>query len=354
MHPEPIFATSPQPTLKMPQVSIIMPTFRHEGYIAEAIRSVQTQTMEDWELIIVDDDSPDRTLAIAQELAATDPRIACLTQANKGIFALHQTYNRALAQAKGKYIAILEGDDAWTPEKLEWQVSALKARPETVLAWGRARCGPRPLDSAAPALPPADRDTRTFANDPPGTILNTLYLGNHIPALTLLIRRDALDAVGGFRQSHGLPLVDLPTLLPLAERGPFHYDPRVLGGWRIYAGQVTKTHTVAMLRGLFALSLDHFDALPAAVAANVGVDRRSIVRAAQDAELIGYARSGRYRLIRKEFAAARRDQLSAIFYPTTRLWVWRTRAMVGLIAGFFCFDVERLARVLGKKSYSAS
>ena len=108
--------------MNSPLVSIITPTYNHEKYIGECIRSVQSQTYSNWEMLIVDDGSTDNTFSIASELAAGDSRIHVYTQKNIGIFRLCETYNFALSESKGKYIAVLEGDDVWLPEKLSVQV----------------------------------------------------------------------------------------------------------------------------------------------------------------------------------------------------------------------------------------
>jgi len=112
--------------MSSPLVSIISPTYNHEKYIAECILSAQSQTYTYWEMLVVDDGSTDLTLSIARSFAEKDPRIRVFTQKNVGIFRLAETYNFALSQANGKYIAVLEGDDVWLPEKLALQVPKWK------------------------------------------------------------------------------------------------------------------------------------------------------------------------------------------------------------------------------------
>ena len=83
--------------MSAPLVSIITPTYNHEKYIGDCIRSVQDQTYTNWEMIIVDDGSTDRTFTIAQTSADSHDRIKLCTQKNLGIFRLGETYNFALA-----------------------------------------------------------------------------------------------------------------------------------------------------------------------------------------------------------------------------------------------------------------
>ena len=101
-------------------VSIITPTFNSERFIAETILSVQAQTYQDWEMLIVDDGSTDKTLEIISLFQENDPRIKIFkNETNRG-----SAYSRniALQNAKGKWIAFLDSDDIWHPEKLERQI----------------------------------------------------------------------------------------------------------------------------------------------------------------------------------------------------------------------------------------
>ena len=104
----------------MPLVSVVMPAYNAEQYIEEAIRSVQAQTMERWELIVVDDRSTDNTIQLVQPIAKDDDRIhLLLNQINQGAAA---SRNRALNECRGQYVAFLDADDVWRPEKLNVQI----------------------------------------------------------------------------------------------------------------------------------------------------------------------------------------------------------------------------------------
>jgi glycosyltransferase involved in cell wall biosynthesis len=101
-------------------VSVIMPSYNTAGYIGKSIESVLSQTYRDWELIIVDDCSADDTdAAVAPYLS--DERIVYLK--NERNLGAAQSRNRALAAARGKWIAFLDSDDLWLPEKLEEQIA---------------------------------------------------------------------------------------------------------------------------------------------------------------------------------------------------------------------------------------
>ena len=104
-------------------VSIIMPSYNTAMYIAESIRSVLAQTYPDWELIIVDDCSTDDTDAVVAPFLS-DARIRYLkNDVNSGAAV---SRNRALREAKGKWIAFLDSDDLWLPQKLERQLAFMK------------------------------------------------------------------------------------------------------------------------------------------------------------------------------------------------------------------------------------
>ena len=96
-----------------PLVSIITPTYNHEKYLAECINSVIGQTYADWEMIILNDGSTDRTLSTAASYQKSEGRIRVVNQENVGIFRLSETYNKGVGLSSGKYIAILEGDGLW-------------------------------------------------------------------------------------------------------------------------------------------------------------------------------------------------------------------------------------------------
>ncbi len=107
-------------------VSVVMPAYNCERYISKAIESVISQTYTNWELIVVNDDSPDGSAAIAQAFAEKDDRIRVIHQIPNGGCA--QSRNLGITEAKGQYIAFLDSDDVWVATKLEKQVQLLKEK----------------------------------------------------------------------------------------------------------------------------------------------------------------------------------------------------------------------------------
>jgi len=126
-----------------PTVSVIMPVYNVEAYVAEAIESVLAQTYAHFELIIVDDGGTDRSLQICR--AYDDPRIRIVSQPNRGLAGARNT---GILEARGAYIALLDSDDRWLPEKLALHVIHLDNNPGIGVSFSPSRFidrGGRPM-----------------------------------------------------------------------------------------------------------------------------------------------------------------------------------------------------------------
>ncbi|MFM9851744.1 MAG: glycosyltransferase family 2 protein [Sphingomonadaceae bacterium] len=113
-----------------PCVSVVMPVYNVQAYVAEAIRSVLAQTLTDLELIIVDDGGNDDSVAICESF--DDPRIRIVHQANRGLAGARNT---GIAEARGRFIALLDSDDRWLPEKLSLHVIHLENNPHVGVSY---------------------------------------------------------------------------------------------------------------------------------------------------------------------------------------------------------------------------
>ena len=336
---------------KRPLVSIISPTYNHEKYLADCIDSVLSQSYSNWEMIILNDGSTDRTADIAAAYRDTDSRIRLVNQENVGIFRLSETYNKGVSVSNGDYVAILEGDDCWTIDKLEKQVAAIRKDPEAVVCWSMARCVNADKSHVYYTAPELDApDAGFYNNDPIGSIMNIFLFRNCIPALTILIKKESLEKIGGFKQVFNLPLVDLPTLYELALEGRFIFIPEILGDWRNYATQVTKTYPAVMTEGFYKMAKMFLNSQLSA--GTIVVDPKELDRYYARRMVIAYARSGRYKLIRKEYSSARKDYIKAIMGYGLVEPIWKLRAAVGWVFSLFHLNVEGLSRVLGKRSYT--
>jgi len=112
----------------MPKVSVVIPSYNHAAYVGDAVASVLNQSESDLELIVVDDGSSDHTLDILH--AVTDPRLRVVPQANQGA---HAAINRGLREAVGRYLAILDSDDTYHPNRLEKALEILETEPDAGL-----------------------------------------------------------------------------------------------------------------------------------------------------------------------------------------------------------------------------
>ncbi|MEO1323979.1 MAG: glycosyltransferase family 2 protein [Pseudomonadota bacterium] len=119
-----------------PTVSIIMPAYNASETIALSIESAQAQTLENWELIIVDDGSTDNTVQIASSLAAEDPRICVLERPNRGPSVAR---NKGASIAKANILAFLDADDFWAPERLSGMVETFRNTPAAGVLFSRTR-----------------------------------------------------------------------------------------------------------------------------------------------------------------------------------------------------------------------
>lgn len=119
--------------VKPPAVSVVMPVYNVERYVEQAVRSVLAQTFTDWELVIVDDGGTDRSLALCA--AFTDPRIRIVRQENRGLAGARNT---GITAARGAYVALLDSDDAFLPEKLRLHVAHLMVNPDVGVSFAGA------------------------------------------------------------------------------------------------------------------------------------------------------------------------------------------------------------------------
>ncbi|MBP7151346.1 MAG: glycosyltransferase [Paludibacteraceae bacterium] len=335
--------------MNKPLVSIITPTYNHEKYISDCILSVISQTYENWEMIIVDDGSTDKTYEIARSFAENDQRIKVFTQQNVGIFRLAETYNFALSVAQGKYIAILEGDDVWVSEKLSLQVEALEKNENAVFCYGQAYSVSQDL-SEIHSTNEITYPIEKLNNRPIGSITGLLMFSNFIPALTVMIRKETLLKLGGFIQTHHLPLVDWTTWIYLSLQGEFVFIPQLLGKWRMYPYQITKTYTAELYENIYRFLVAFYHEHPDTFA-GTEVSEAKLRDNFFRLLVVAYSRSGRYKLIRKDFKNARKDYVSSIFRFGFRKLDWKLRSLVGLIFSFFHADIEKLAKMLGRISY---
>lgn len=169
-------------------ISVVMPVFNGERYLEEAVASVLRQTFDDFELIVVDDGSVDRTPELLRCVAEKDRRVRVVTQANGGIV---KALNRGVAEAEGDFIARMDADDVSHPTRLSRQYAVACADPSVVVLGGDCDV----IDENGASL-----GTRRFPTDPARVLRTILNGANPIAHPTVLVRKDALLRVGAYRE----------------------------------------------------------------------------------------------------------------------------------------------------------
>lgn len=156
-------------------VSVITPLYNAENYIKDTIRSVQAQTYTNWEMIIIDDASADTSTVIVEQMQEQDARIRLLrNEENRGV-AFARNYG--IQEARGRYIAFLDSDDLWLPDKLQMQVETMH-RTDCGFCYGNCQV--------------IDAKGNTCAKNrvaPEKMNYKQLLYGNPIPCLTVVIDR---------------------------------------------------------------------------------------------------------------------------------------------------------------------
>jgi len=226
--------------VSLPLVTVIIPAYNAEKTLIETLESVSNQTYHCLEILVVDDDSKDRTHELASEYRLRDPRVRVLRQENGGVA---RARNHGIREATGSYIAPIDADDLWHPRKIELQVQALENFPEgrgVAYNWYAA----------------IDADDVIFSHSRPvlykGDVFEIMARENFIGngSTPLMPRADVL-ACGGYdpalRDQIAEGCEDLKLYLALAERLPFAVVPDFLTGYRFTQGNMS-SNAYRMLR----------------------------------------------------------------------------------------------------------
>lgn len=234
-------------------VSIIMPVYNGEKYIAESIRSVLDQTYRNWELIVVDDGSTDNTAQIAQSFSAEDQRIKYIFQQNKKLAGARNT---GIANSTGELVAFLDADDLWVKEKLEAQVKTI------------SETGSDVVFSDAFYFPGDDTtDESTLFSSFYGRVVGRfdgpamtrlLLKGNPIAVLSVVVRKSILNEIGGFDENPSFRgCEDYDLWFRLAGHGAVFYGmDAVLARYRVHASAMSRNRP-QMLASELAVIEEH-------------------------------------------------------------------------------------------------
>jgi glycosyltransferase involved in cell wall biosynthesis len=214
-----------------PLVSVLMPVYNAERYVAQAIESILSQTFEDFEFIILDDGSKDASLKILKEYAAKDKRIRLMNRENKGVI---RTRNELLEQATGEFIAIMDADDVALPKRLSLQVEFLHANPHVVCVGGAHEL----IDEKGRfltrlPLPEQDSQIQQLALAGHGSICNPCAM----------IRRAAMIEIGGYDETLACA-EDLDIWLKLGEVGALANLEHTLLKYRLLKSSISEKNGV--------------------------------------------------------------------------------------------------------------
>lgn len=229
-----------------PSITIVIPAHNAAGFLPSTLQSIVGQTVQDWECIIVDDGSDDRTAEVAEAHSRTDPRIRCIRQPRSGASAAR---NRGFAEAAASchYIAFMDSDDVWLPEALQVLREELERYPEAPGVHGLAEL----IDEEG--HPRNEGEFSKFGRSRLGyrneqivewpvsepTCFATLLVSNRVfPQGLLLMRKAHFEKAGRFDVNVSL-VEDWDMLLRLSRHGDIRFLNRVILHYRRHRGNMS-------------------------------------------------------------------------------------------------------------------
>src|SRR3984957_15615154 len=234
-------------------VSIIVPAYNAERFIARTLRSALRQTYVTLEMIVIDDGSTDSTGAVARAFAESDERVRVISVPNGGVA---KARNIGISEAAGELLAFLDADDLWHPTKLERQMAALDEMKDAPAVYTLSR--------------DIDVDDRVFGRGRRAafngyTFARHLYVRPIGNGSTFLVRRENALAVGGYEPSWAARGIggceDLDFELKLAARYPMAAVPLYLVGYRHSAGNMS-SDKLRMVRAMVGTIMSHLVLVP--------------------------------------------------------------------------------------------
>jgi glycosyltransferase involved in cell wall biosynthesis len=202
---------------------VILAVYNREGSVGRAIRSVLAQTYAPFELIVIDDGSTDGTRAVVEGFGA---QVKLITQAHAGVYAAR---NLGLRHARGEFVAFIDSDDAWLPDKLAAQVPLMR-RPEVGLVFGDT------VHVSAPRENAPRTGLTSFGVAPPrrGRVVERFARCNFVPTCAVLVRRRCLEETGGFSEASEVS-ADYLAWFRIALRHELDYVDRVVAEYTVHA-----------------------------------------------------------------------------------------------------------------------
>jgi glycosyltransferase involved in cell wall biosynthesis len=286
-------------------VSVVIATYNMGRYLPQAVQSVLAQSYPNLDVQIVDDGSTDDTPTILRQWDG-HPRVRVHPQANAG---KARAMNQGVALSGGSFIAFLDADDVWLPEKLSRQMPLFAAQSEVGVVYSDYER----MDGEGEPLPKGP--TRMHR----GRVSGPLLIENFVPYSTGIVRRAWFERVGGFDETIGMGL-DYDLWLRLSAHCQFDFIHAPTARYRIWAGQMSKNYRQRYKSGIRIMQnfLDH----------NPGAVEQAVARSAW-----AHTYTGRGNVIlwqEKDRRAAFRDYLRALSFQPAYWPAWRSmlRALV--------------------------
>lgn len=357
---------------RAPRVSVVLPVYNGEPFVAEAIGSILAQSFADFEVIALNDGSRDGSGEILDRIARTDRRVIVLHQTNAGIIA---ALNSGLALARGEFIARMDADDVAHPERFARQLAFLDAHPDIAV-----------VGSAVTLIDESGRPIRDVAYPAtPEAVAEFLETGAALAHPSVMMRRHAVRAVGGYRAAYRhaedydlwlrmaqrYRLANLPDRLLLYRQHPaklsavYAVEQRLATSIALLAARCRRAGQPDPTEGLSGLTpddIDRFELAPreranvtldladALLAADPAMARPDAARQAVELVTLGdVAGADEARLVRTMVMLSRGFASRGQPLAAAR-WLWRAMscrrsgfADVGVIA--FHWAMRRLARL---------
>jgi glycosyltransferase involved in cell wall biosynthesis len=230
-------------------VSIVVPTYNSARFLASTVDSVIAQTFQDWELVLIDDGSSDKTVQLSQQLAAGNPKIRAVAGSHGGP-AVARNEGLRHSDPRSEFVIFLDSDDRWEADALETLLQALEDNPDCIAAHGLARSTDLhgvqyEADDLAESMRHRRAVTANGFTDVPvsePTTFSTMLVRNWIVTPgTCLIRRSALGKVGAFDPETS-PADDWDLNIRLARAGNLALVDRVVLDWRRHPDSLDNTN----------------------------------------------------------------------------------------------------------------
>ena len=230
-----------------PAVSVIIPVYKSATYLPASLASVFDQSYTDYEIVLVDDGSPDNSRGLIADAIKRhrDRKIVYIYQENKGIAGARNT---GIRESIGKYIALLDADDLWKPTRLEEGVRVLDSQPDV----GLVHAGFDRIDADGSPLEPSKYEI-TLEHQSGHIFENLLLRRASVGALTTLFRRECCERVGVFNESRVLMGVDDRDLwVRISREYRVEFINKTLASWRVHGNNYSGNHE-RMVEGRLAM-----------------------------------------------------------------------------------------------------